>query len=170
MFGRGRLLDGYILRQTIGTLGAVVAIVMTFIKAIVLLSDADPRYPGVVALGIVCGWALVVIVLLILDRRLGYGFVDRWAGNLALKARSMTRPSPGWHFGPRLAPSAILAPRGWLFIQGERDVVGCVRTPILAVRKRCARRVRRQCCVRPRGRQAIGRSRRAARPKPGRPA
>lgn len=73
MFGRGRLLDGYILRQTIGTLGAVVAIVMTFIKAIVLLSDADPRYPGVVALGIVCGWALVVIALLILDRRLACG-------------------------------------------------------------------------------------------------
>ena len=29
MFGRGRLLDGYILRQTIGTLAAVIAIVIS---------------------------------------------------------------------------------------------------------------------------------------------
>ena len=74
-------------RSGIGLFVGLVLLV-TFIKAIALLSDGDPAYPGILALGIVFGWCFVVYVLLAMNQRLGHGFVDRWIGHLALMARS----------------------------------------------------------------------------------
>lgn len=66
-------------------------VLVTFIKTIALLTDGHPAYPGVLAIGIALGWCIVVCVLLTLNMRLGHGFVDRWIGKMAIKARSAPR-------------------------------------------------------------------------------